>query len=361
LLRRREEENPFDYVEERPEGEVPPGFRLRRVGTSEWVAEPVRWFWGALILLAMGFLFGGLTGALMARAYYHRRATPLVLSVNGAPLRQDELRTRLERLYGPREVEAVARYELLRQFASARGCWPTEEEVAKRFQKERQKPDYLERLAIQGVSEDVFREELTLDMAQARLLTRGITVTPAEVWDFYQRNADPANPAARYYTPERVQVTAVGTASEEAARQCLRDLRNGLSWKEAVARYSEHESRRADGLMPPFARGESVFATNPRTEAAIFAMSPGDRLGPVEAGRKWWVLRCENKWGAHREPWEEAKEDARMGAMVAKGIVLNGAKLAAEEQEFVKRATIIISDPAYGTAQEVVLTRPVRW
>lgn len=362
LLRKRTEElDPDEWRKDIPADELPPGFRLRRVGPGEWVAEPTRWLlWGFLIAVA-GFCVGGVAGALMARSYYHRKATPLVISVNGVPMRQDELRSRLERRYGAREVEAFSTFELSRQFASARGCWPTEDEVAAAVEKERQKPDFLERFELQGLSQEAFIEEVSLDLAQTKLLIKDVEASPDEVLAFYRKNADPNNPAARYHSPARVQVTVVGTTSEEAARQCAREIAQGLPWKEAVARYSEHSSRRTGGVLPPFTRGESIFATNPQTEAAIFAMNPGDRLGPVPAARHWWVLRCEAKWGPRRLSWQEAREDAEIGARLAKAITILRSRLADEQRDFVETATIIISDPAYGSAQDVVLARPVRW
>ena len=359
--RRNQEPTPFVQRSERPEGEIPPGFRLRRVGPAEWIAEPTRWYLWAGFLAIVGFCIGGVVGAFAARAYYHNTATVTLLTINGVPFRQDDLRNRLEHRYGIDEVLRFAVTELSRQFAEARHCWPSDEEVDARMQRERQRPDFAERLALAGIREDDYREELRLDMAQTNLLIRGITVTPDEVQEFYRRNANPNNPAARYYSPARVQVTVVGTSTEAAARQALRELGQGVSWRVVVTRYSEHDSRRTGGLMPPFAKGESIFATNPAAEAAIFAMQPGDRIGPIAAARQWWIVRCDSQWREATVPWSDAKEDARIGAMLAKGIVRNGPKLEAERAEFVKRSTIIVSDPAYGEAQEAVLSRPVRW
>ncbi len=360
-LRRRPEQDPFAFGRERPEGDLPPGFRLRRVGPGEWVAEPTRWYLWATILTLAAFAVGGVAGAFAARAYYHKTATVLLLTINGTPFRQDDLRNRLEQRYGLEEISRFAVYELSRQFAEAKRCWPTDEQINKRMEVERAKPDYLERLAVWGMSEEVFKEELTLDMAQTNLLIRGIEVTPEEVRAFYQRNADPKNPTARYYIPDEIQVTAVATSTEEAARQALRELAMGVPWNVVATRYSEDPSRRAGGRMPPFSRGGSLFATNPATEAAVFAMRPGDRLGPVQAARMWWVLRCDNVWRRRTIPWNEAKEDARIGAMLVKGIAQNRQKLEQERQEFVRRSTITVLDPAYGVAQDAVLSRPIRW
>jgi len=358
---RRTTDNPLQPVSDGPPEAAPPGYRLRRVGPGEWVAEPLRLRLIVVVSALVALAAGGVAGALAARAYYHRSATVLLITVNGTPLRRDELRARLEERAGIAEVVRFASFELSRQFAEARGCWPTDDEVDAAMERERAKPDFLERLALLGLTEDGFKGELRLDLAQTKLLTRDVSVTPEDVRSFYDRNADPNNPAARYHMPDRVQVTAIGSATEEVARQALRDLVAGTPWNKVAAGYSEDPSRKLGGLMPPFARGESVFATNPATERAIFLMRPGDRIGPVPAARKWWVIRCENKWRTTTTPWIEAREDARIGALLVKGVARNRARLDQERATFVTRSEIRIFEEAYGDAQEPDLSRPVRW
>jgi hypothetical protein len=325
------------------------------------VAEPIRLWLIVAVSALLAFAAGGIAGAFAARVYYHRSATVLLITVNGTPLRRDELRARLEERSGISEVVRFASFELSRQFAEARRCWPSDADVQAAMEKERARPDFLERLALLGLTEDGFKAELRLDLAQTKLLTRDVSVTPEDVRSFYDRSADPTNPAARYHTPDRVQVTAIGSATEDVARQALRDLVAGTPWNKVAARYSEDPSRKLGGLMPPFARGESVFATNPETERAIFLMRPGDRIGPVAAAREWWVIRCENKWRMTTTPWADAREDARIGALLVKGIARNRAELEEERAAFVKRSQIRIFEEAYGDAQEPDLSRPVRW
>lgn len=355
------ERDPFQSVSQTPSDGAPPGYRLRRVGPGEWIAEPSKWVWIAAGVAAVALGIGALIGAYAARAYYHRSATVMLLTVNGTPFRRDDLRNRLEGRYGISEVVQFASDELSRQFAVQRGCWPTDAEVEARFEKERARPDYVERIRLAGLTDDGVKQNLRLDLAQTKLLIKGVTVTPDEVREFCLRNADPANPAARYHTPDRVQVTGIAVSTSEAAAQASKDLAAGLSWATVATRYSEDASRITGGLMPPFARGESLFATTPATETAIFAMRPGDRIGPVAAARKWWLIRCENKWRETTVSWPEAREDARIGAMLAKGIAMNRDKLEKDRVEFVRRSSIRVFEDAYGDAQEPDLSRPVRW
>ena len=361
MLRRNRTDDPFDIQDAGPAGELPPGYRLRRIGPGQWVAEPSRYSLFAVIAAVAAFAVGGLAGALAARRYYHRSATPMVVTVNGVPLRRDELRYRCERRYGLEEVKRFVADELARQYAISQGCWPDDNEVADVLARERAKPDYLEQLAVSGLTEDEFRDRMRLELAEVKLLTKNIDVTDAEVRAFYVRNTDPANPGARFYTPDRVQVSVIGVPSAELAHHALAELVSGAGWDTVVARYSIDPSRTLDGLMVPFARGESVFATDPTTEAAVFAMQPGDRIGPVRAARKWWIIRCNSRWRAQTRPFAEVKEEARMGALLLKGIPQNRDKMEEDRMRFVRQSSVRIFDEGYAEAAEPNLTRPIRW
>ena len=353
MWKRRREQDPFRPSDDIPAGEVPPGYRLRRVGPGEWVAEPAGRFRGVVVAAAAAIVIGGVTGALAARSYYHRSATPMVVTVNGVPLRRDELRARCEHIYGLREVTKFVADELTRQFAMSKGCWPDDNEVGELHELARERPDYLERLAVSGSTEEEFRSQLRLELAEVKLLTQGLKVTPAEIRAFYERNIDPANPGARFHTPDRIQVSVIGTLSAETARQALNELVSGVSWNNVVARYSVDSSRDLDGLMIPFARGESVFATEPITETAVFGMQPGER--------KWWIIRCNAKWRASTLPLEAVHADARLGALLLKGIPLNRQKVEEERLAFVRRSAIRIFDETYASVAEPRLSRPIRW
>ncbi len=361
MLLRRRNADPFRPSDDLPAGEAPPGYRLRRIGPGEWVAEPQRRFWGVAFAVIAAFGIGGVTGALAARSYYHRSATPMVVTVNGVPLRRDELRFRCERIYGLHEVKRFVADELTRQFAISKSCWPDDDEVRKLHDLARERPDYLDKLSASGMTDEEFRDTLRLELAEVKLLTRGLEVTPSEVRAFYRRNIDPANPGARFHTPDRVQVSVIGTQSAEAARQALNELVAGVSWSNVVARYSVDASRDLDGLMVPFARGESVFATDPITEAAVFGMRPGERIGPVRAARKWWLVRCSARWPATTLPLDKVHEDARLGALLLKGIPLNRQKIEEERLKFVRQSSIRIFDETYAEVAEPRVSRPIRW
>ncbi|MBM3493766.1 MAG: hypothetical protein FJX72_05510, partial [Armatimonadetes bacterium] len=214
-LWRKGTDEPLRPTPTAPTGELPRGFRLRRVGPGEWIAEPSKFLLWLILAATAAFAIGGVAGALAARRHYHRSATPMVVIVNGSPLRRDPLRFRCEQRYG---VETVLRHvadELSRQFAVSKGCWPDDSEVAGLLSRERAKPDYHESLAMAGLTEEEYEERLRLELAEVKLLTKGVAVSDAEVRAFYERNIDPANPGARFHTRGRVQVSAIGANSAE--------------------------------------------------------------------------------------------------------------------------------------------------
>jgi hypothetical protein len=285
----------------------------------------------------------------------------MVVIVNGAPLRRDELRARCEGRYGIQMVNRFVADELARQFAVSKDCWPTDAEVEALHERERAKPDYHERLALSDQTEEEYVARLRRELSEAKLLCKGVSVTDAEIRTFYETNIDPANPGAKFHTRARVQVSAIAAASAQSARDAQAELADGVPWNTVVARVSLDPSREIGGRLLPFSRGESVFATDPVIENAVFAMTPGERLGPVRAAGKWWIIRCDTKWRASTIPWADARDDARMGALIGKGIRRNRSKIEAERLAFVRRSTIRIYDDGYSEAAEPDLSLPLRW
>lgn len=348
LKRSAREENPFELGDVPvPSNELPRGYRLRRVGPYEWVAEPGsrRWYvWGVVLLASAVSALGT---ALLVRQYYHRKATAAVVAVNGVPIRRDRLLADLEQRYGRAAVRRMVADELARQFAVARKCWPSEAEVEERFQKESREPGFTEELLKADMTETEYRERLRHRLAEVKLLVRGVTATEAEIRYFYERNIDPRNPSAVFRKPERVQVAVIGTRTREAASRARLELMRDVPWNQVISRYSVHPSRVHAGLLRPLVRGRNLFSSWPPVEARVFALREGDRSDPFAAGGFWWIVRCLRKWPAEVTPFEQARKEAEMGARIEKGVALNSEKLARERAEFVGKADIQVFDLTY--------------
>ena len=336
-------------VQDRPPdpAEIPPGYRLKRLGPGQWGAEPfsVRWrIWGIAVLTSL------LSSALSIQAmriYHLRRSQEAVVVVNGVHIRRDRMHRDLEQRYGREYIRRMVSDELLRQFAKSRGCWPTDSQVEERYAKESRRPGFLEQLAAFDVTETGYKERLRFRLADINLIVQGVTASEADIRYFYARNTDPRNPAAQFRTPERVQVAVIATRTPQAAREALTELMRDQPWPKVVARYSVDRSRENAGLLDPIERGRSPFARNPAAEATVFRLREGERSTIVEANGKWWIVRCLRKWPASVVPLDHARRDAEMGARIEIGAARNAQRVADERRAFVERASIMVLDDRY--------------
>lgn len=346
-------------ADRRPDpAEVPRGYRLRRIGPAQWVAEPysVRWrMWG--IACAVALVTCGATIQAM-RVYHLRKAQAAIVAVNGVPIRRDQVVAHLERKYGPAVVGSMVADDLMRQFAVSQGCWPSVEQVEARFRKEAAEPGFMERMMKDNVTEAEYKKRLRHRLAEINLIVKDVRPSEADVRYFYSRNVDPRNPRAVFRSPAKMQVAVIVTDTRGAAEAALLDLARHQPWLAVVARYSVDRSREHAGLMDPFAKGGSVFSASTDAEAAIWRLREGDRTGVIACAGKWWIVRCLRKWPESVIPYDRAHEDAEMGARIEIGAARNAARIAAERNEFVRRASIQVVEPAYDAVARPVVSAP---
>ncbi|NUQ69300.1 MAG: hypothetical protein HUU17_00600 [Chthonomonadales bacterium] len=348
--------NPFDVgTSEPPIGEIPRGYRLRRLGRHDWIAEPssLRLRIWLTAILSAATAFGA--ASLITRQHYHRLATEPLVAVNGVAIRRDALLTSLENVFGPREMEKRVGRELMKQFAQSRNAWPTDAQVQARYREESQAPGFLEAMVRSGKTETDYREDLRMRLAEINLITKDVHVTDADARYFYTRDIAPSNEQSRFRTPARIQVGVIVTATREQGMRALRELIRKVPWTNVVARFSVDPSRRDGGFLMPFTATHSPFVDDPAAQAKVFAMRVDDRLGPIQAAGRWWIIRCVQKWPARVLPWERARKAAEMGARIEIGATRNGAAVARDRAEFIRKADIFVMDERYRSASRPVL------
>lgn len=315
--------------------------RLMRVFVSKHTARFVLLFGG------LCFIVGALGGMLFLRWRRISFQNAIVFTVNDANIRRNEFQSRLENLGGKTVMQQLIETNLRRQFAKAKKAFPTEKEIDARLAEDQLDPNFAKSIAAAGMTVDQYRDAIRDELAQAKLMTTGVTVTDAEVRKYYQANVDKRNPRARFYIPETIQVAVIGTRSREAALAALDDLKQGVPWEEAARTHSLDVSAFSGGILPPFARGRTMSAMIPGMDATVFALDQGQRIGPVKYGEGWWIIQCRDKMPEKTLPFESVKVRARIWAEMEKGIPKNGRRVASEYAAFQKRAKVQIFDPFF--------------
>ena len=297
---------------------------------------------GLALLLGLGL------GILVMR---HRHATEkTVAAVNGVVITDGDLYGRLQVAAGQPVMHKLVEEQLQLQFAAKKGVFPTDADVDARYQQISKDPRFLPALAASGMSIQDYKHSLRVKLAQADVLTQGVTVSEAEIRDFYNKESDPRNPQSQFYKPDTITFRVIATPSLTRAQQALADLGQNTPFELVAAQYSIDPSKDNGGQISPLQRGRSPVSQNPALEATLFNMKVGQTSAPLSFNRQWWIFHCEDKALGQSLPFESIKDEAKLGAEIVKGTKLNGPAIQAEFQDFQRSSTLQAFWPQYRQA-----------
>ena len=294
------------------------------------------------LLIVMGVAVGFGVG--------HRKDAGDVLAVNGAQVTRKDFLHRCELAAGPAVARQMVQEELQLQLAQKMGLLPTPEEVDAKWALAGRQPGFEASLAATHKTPEDARRGMLLDLAQNNILTRNVTVTEAEVKQYYDANADPKNPKARYYQPEQVQVAVIVSDREADIQQAIHGLAGGASFADMAARYSKDKSKSDNGLLPAVRRRQIDPGQFPGMEKSLFAMKVGQQLDSVKIGGAYWIIRCVGKAEEKRIPFETAAEECRQAATLIDGARINGSAIQEASANLQKSAKIEVFDKQYKEA-----------
>lgn len=295
---------------------------------------------GTAVALLVAFVLGGVVGAFAFRARSNRQTHEVVVAVNGDTITKDEFLNRLQMAGGAQVLRQLVGERLMLQFAKEKGYLPTDQQVEARIAELMKDPAFAANVRRGAVNKGELRKRVQLQMCQIGGLQQGMQVSEEDIQRYYRQNTDPRNPIARFYQPETVRIAVIVTPTEGAAKKALQDLAVKIPWADVVRKYSKDRSRSNDGLLPPIPRGRTRSAKIPGMEATIFGMKVGDMKGPVKMAGAWWVIRCLDKTPAKTQTYAQAREEAKTGALLMKGIPANTQKLQKDYAEFQRKARI---------------------
>ena len=138
-------------------------------------------------------------------------------------------------------LDDMVRREALLQVAKEEGVFPTDGDVEKELQYQSTKsPDFLKRLTSQGLSIETIREELRIQLAEEKIVTKGINVTDEEVNRYIR-----ASPQ-KFREPKRVLLQYIAVRTPEKKKQVDEALASNQSFSSVAIQYSEAPGARAN-------------------------------------------------------------------------------------------------------------------
>lgn len=285
-------------------------------------------------------ILSGLLGAFAMRARHRRYLIAPLVAVNGSVIRRSDLNDELYETYGDATLDMLTERELRRQFLKAQGAEATDKQVEDRYRLEAKIPEFFSTLSETHQTEQQYRESLKRVLSEMNLVTKGITVSDAEVREYYRRNADPRNIRGIYYKPPFVQLAVIATPTKPAAEQAIRELRAGKPFSTVASKYSLHDSATNGGLLPAYYLGRSMTMHALGIDQLAKNLEANRQIGPAKLGNMWWIVRCIGRKPARRYTFEEVRETSELLVRNNKGNRINAPRFAKAYAEFKESARI---------------------
>jgi hypothetical protein len=148
---------------------------------------------GGILLAATGCgrkTVGEVNDSAISQAEYYktleRMAVPLTRGEN--PILDPATGRIIREQAGYLALRMLIDRRLVLQMAEKEKVMPTEEEVQKELERQKKQPGFNERLKTLGYTQDDLKEDIKVELAAFKLITKGITVTDEEVKKAYQQN-----------------------------------------------------------------------------------------------------------------------------------------------------------------------------
>lgn len=274
------------------------------------------------------------------------RSNASIVTINGEGLSERDFLHRCQIATGTQTLQQMILEQEQLQFARKLGVFPPEKEVEAKFGEASRQPDFARTLASSHQTADDVRHSIRVNLAQAAVITKDITVSENDIRDFYVHNTDKKNPGARYYTPEAVLLAVIVSDTEADAKKALHELASGADFGTVAAHYSKDTSASNGGLLS-IRRGQMSTQKFPGLENRLFAMQVGQQLDLLPLAGKWWIIRCVGKTQEATVPFDKVQEECRAGALLTKGLQTNGPAMQGAFAEFQRTANIKATRPEY--------------
>jgi foldase protein PrsA len=233
-------------------------------------------------------ILAGLIGSIAAApaAFGAPAGGPVMATVNGEAITQDELVQRLLRYHGKSALDAMINRTVVAQEAKRQGVSVTDAEVDQRIGLIKNQlggaEGYSRWLSQSGLAEAQHREQV-----RATLLTEKIV-----------QKTDPIKDPEL----EQALVRIIILPSETDAKGVTKILNGGGDFIQLARERSTHrQTAEQGGLLPPLTRAEF-----PDVWKAIQGMKPGQTTAPVKLGSDWAIVKLER-----RRPAAEQSEAER--------------------------------------------------
>lgn len=131
------------------------------------------------------------------------------------------------------------------QLAKDRKIYPTDEEINRELEfRKKLNQNFLATLTARGLTLEMIRRSLTMDLIQEKLLTKDITLTTADVDKYIKDNPK------EFIEPARAELSYIKVSDNRTRAEVDKQLQGGQSFTQVAVRYSEAaDAKRTNGKL----------------------------------------------------------------------------------------------------------------
>src|SRR5262249_18520963 len=140
-----------------------------------------------------------------------------------------------------------------------------------------------------GLTLNDVRYDIRVQLAQLKLITKGVSLTDADVRKFYDQNK-----ATQFSTPAQVRIPQITLPSETKAKEARKDLDHADFGLVAMSR-SVDMFKSEGGQVPPIPRNiPAGLPVAPQVAQKAFTMKPKQISEPVKVGSQFVIIKVED-------------------------------------------------------------------
>ena len=231
---------------------------------------------------------------------------------------------------------------LILQWAAKTKDLPTDAEIDAELAALEKQPNAQQAIAAHLLSEDNLRYDLRVQRARFNIATAALSITPAELEAYYQKNS------ARYGTPERWGLSAVRTTKRGNLLKIEDALRAGKPFNEIAKQFSDDPAAKDKGGDLGVINAGDPGLPAPLRDA-VKKLKVGDVSPPVKVafpqGSVWYFMRLTSREPAVLPPLASIRKQVEQQALLERA----GGYAGADKKilEFRQAARIEINLPGY--------------
>lgn len=298
----------------------------------------------------------GLAALAMAAAGC-QRGEETIASVNGTPVNKEEFFEYLLRKptirvqtgngaataqvagsIGLQALNDTVNRNLLLQMAKEEGVYPTEADVKAEIEfREKQDKGFVNKLTGQGLTLKSIREDIRIELARFRLITKGVTVTDAEIDKYIADNP------REFIEPERADLRWIFVPSDELRDQAQGELDKGQLFTTVASTYSTAQGARQNSGRFPVSNIDQLDQAFPGLTKIVRGLKERQSTDWIQANAGYAKFYVERKVPERKIQMNETRrEQVKRFIMLRRGSAAND--LEDRLTQRLKQAKVTIAD-----------------